>query len=52
MEIRNGLIIAATFIGGILIGTGLELNRSLMAGFTIWVATGVYGFLTRTRRLR
>lgn len=52
MEVRNGLIIAATFLGGILIGTGLELNKLLLAGATIWIATAVYGFLTRTRRLR
>jgi hypothetical protein len=52
METRNGLIIVLTFIGGLLIGSGLQLNRLLIGGITIWIVTAVYALLTRTRRLR
>ena len=52
METRNGIIIAFTFVGGLLIGGGLQLNRQLIAGATIWIVAGVFGYLTRTRRIR
>lgn len=50
--LRNVVIIGGSWTGGMLVGMGLSLSPLITFGVTIWIATAVYGFLTRTRRLR
>lgn len=49
---RSGLIISLAWTGGMLVGMGLSLSPLLTVGLTIWIVAGLYGYLTRVRRIR